>query len=257
MTSNGYLFDERTVEKAVREWKLRQVQITLDGTEENYNAIKSFRGVSGSPYQKVLHNVSLLLENGVDVKLRLSLTSGNGEDLGRLIDELEDRFGDYGKHIKDSNKLYPYIGFVSQEANETCGWECLSPEQLLEFQALTDRIEKIWPSKAAMNGLETTKCMADDDGSVVIMPDGSLQKCENIADGNTFGSIYSEDQDQSKRLKYKEKYEFDRCRDCPLYPVCILLKECIPARRINETYCKYLVEFSKKKLCALSVDIFT
>ena len=32
---------------------------------------------------------------------------------------------------------------------------------------------------------------------------------------------------------------------------------CIPARRINETYCKYLVELSKKKLCALCVDIFT
>ena len=242
MTSNGYLFDERTVEKAVSEWKLRQVQITLDGTEQNYNAIKSYRGAPGSPYKKVLNNISFLLEKGVEVRLRLSLTSGNGKDLSRLIDELENRFS-------DSCKLYPYIGIVSEAPyNDTCGWEGLSPEHVQEFQALTDRIEKIWPSKTVMNGLQTTKCMADYDGSVVIMPDGSLLKCENIADGDAFGSIYSEQQDPAKRLKYKEKMEFDRCGDCPLYPGCILLKECIPARRINETYCKYLVEFSKKKL---------
>ena len=34
MISNGYLFDKDTVEQAVSHWKLKSVQITLDGTEE-------------------------------------------------------------------------------------------------------------------------------------------------------------------------------------------------------------------------------
>ncbi|MEI3172875.1 MAG: radical SAM protein [Lachnospiraceae bacterium] len=40
--SNGYLFDGATVEQAVSHWKLKNVQITLDGTEEIYNRSKAF-----------------------------------------------------------------------------------------------------------------------------------------------------------------------------------------------------------------------
>ena len=246
MTSNGYLFDERIAEKAVREWKLRQVQITLDGTEDNYNSIKSYNNAQSSPYRKVLKNISLLLKKGIEVKLRLSLTSGNADDLDKLIDELESMF-------KGSSGLYPYIGIVSEEFlpvyNGTGDCEPLSKERVLEYQALSDRIESIWPSKPAFDGLLVTKCMADDDGSAAIMPDGKLQKCENIIeDSNAYGSIYSEEENKEKRLKYKEKLEFDRCGDCPLYPGCIILKECIPVRRINDLYCKCLVEQSERKL---------
>ena len=41
MISNGYLFDGATVEQAVSHWKLKSVQITLDGTEEIYNRSKA------------------------------------------------------------------------------------------------------------------------------------------------------------------------------------------------------------------------
>lgn len=37
MMSNGYLFDGETVRRAASLWKLRRVQITLDGTENVYN----------------------------------------------------------------------------------------------------------------------------------------------------------------------------------------------------------------------------
>ena len=42
MVSNGYLFDKETIRKAKEDWALRWVQITLDGTEEQYNHIKGF-----------------------------------------------------------------------------------------------------------------------------------------------------------------------------------------------------------------------
>ena len=246
MTSNGYLFDESTVEKAAGLWKLKRVQITLDGTEDNYNSIKSYSHAQTSPFRRVLNNISLLLQKGIEVKLRLSLTSANACDLDKLIDELESLF-------KGCSHLLPYVGLVSDEFltayDETCEWERLSPEHIQEYQALTDRIEEIWPSKPTIDGLSVTHCMADNDGDVAIMPDGKLLKCENIVDDDqAFGSIYSDVQDPKNRLKFKEKKEFERCGNCPLYPSCILLRECIPARKINELYCKYAVEHSEKKL---------
>ena len=38
--TNGYLFNEKVVEKAVQLWHLKRAQVTLDGTEQNYNRIK-------------------------------------------------------------------------------------------------------------------------------------------------------------------------------------------------------------------------
>ena len=42
MVSNGYLFDADTVQKAVSDWNLQRVQVTLDGTEQVYNKTKAF-----------------------------------------------------------------------------------------------------------------------------------------------------------------------------------------------------------------------
>lgn len=58
MISNGYLFDDATVKQAVELWKLKRIQITLDGTEDMYNRSKAFIYKDGpSPYQVVLANL--------------------------------------------------------------------------------------------------------------------------------------------------------------------------------------------------------
>ena len=41
MTTNGYLFDDDTIKEAKDEWRLKKVQITLDGTEQTYNRCKA------------------------------------------------------------------------------------------------------------------------------------------------------------------------------------------------------------------------
>ena len=62
MVSNGYLFDEETVRKAVGSWDLKNVQITLDGTEKVYNRSKAYIYQEGSPYQVVMGNIQRLLD---------------------------------------------------------------------------------------------------------------------------------------------------------------------------------------------------
>lgn len=96
--SNGYLFDGATVEQAVSHWKLKSVQITLDGTEEIYNRSKAFIYKDGkSPYQVVLANIQRLLDAGVSVHIRLNMDEHNADNLMELADELHERFGGKGK----------------------------------------------------------------------------------------------------------------------------------------------------------------
>lgn len=111
MISNGYLFDGATVEQAVSHWKLKSVQITLDGTEEIYNRSKAFIYKDGkSPYQVVLANIQRLLDAGVSVHIRLNMDEHNADNLMELADELHERFRGKGKFSVYSHTLFEFAG---------------------------------------------------------------------------------------------------------------------------------------------------
>lgn len=57
MVSNGYLFNPTLICEAVDVWKLRKIQITLDGTESVYEKIKQFGDKQS--FQKVIENIRL------------------------------------------------------------------------------------------------------------------------------------------------------------------------------------------------------
>ena len=75
--------------------------------------------------------------------------------------------------------------------------------------------------------LKLNHCMADNDGSVVILPDGHVGKCEHYTDSGWFGHVTEEGWDEKVRVSYKElREELDTCRDCAFYPDCIRLVKC-------------------------------
>ena len=93
MISNGFLFDEKLIKRAAELWRLRQIQITLDGTEGVYNAVKRYVDAGEkSPYQVVLANIRGLLDAGVRVIVRLNVSRANAKNLLALVDDLEARF---------------------------------------------------------------------------------------------------------------------------------------------------------------------
>jgi hypothetical protein len=67
--TNGYLFDDAMVQKAVKLWKLKAAQITLDGTEAVYNRTKAFIYPGVNAYQTVKANIGRLLDAGINVCL--------------------------------------------------------------------------------------------------------------------------------------------------------------------------------------------
>ena len=93
--------------------------------------------------------------------------------------------------------------------------------------------------------------MADTDNSMVVYPDGRLFKCEHIEIGDEVGSIYSLEHDytaQPGAVKYLPHIERAVCSDCPIYPSCILLKNCNGTDDYNDFTCKFNVESYEKSL---------
>lgn len=220
MTSNGFLFDEALVQTAKNDWKLRQIQITLDGTEAVYNRTKAYVHSEGSAYQRVLRNIGLLLDAEIRVVLRLNIGLSNWEDMLALADELSARFPDRALLTVYPALLRDY-GPKKNSADQR--------RELMErFTRVYRRLEEngLRRKPVLPRTIRLNECMADSDNSLSILPDGTLGKCEHESENGSVGSIYSDALNAEALASWRERLEIDACRTCVLYPQCTHLKRC-------------------------------
>jgi len=219
MVSNGYLFDEETVHTATEQWKLDFVQITLDGMEQIYNKTKAYIYEEGSAYQRVLRNIGLLLDAGVHVEVRLNMGRGNQNDLYALADALAERFA-------GQKGLTVYCVLLRNFFTDGRAWD--GENSLGAYDALQKRLIELGFGKLMYLKREVAvnQCMADNDGSLTILPDGRIGKCEHESEQNLIGSIYSEEPDAAAVSAWKERIVIPECQDCLFAPTCIRLKQC-------------------------------
>lgn len=238
MVSNAYLFNKELVDKAKKFWNLEKIQITLDGTENIYNKVKAYIYKDEiSPFQRVINNIKLLLEADVAVRVRLNLDFHNYDDLEVLINDLAKQYSKYEKFSIYISLLYENAGknkFVRSDEKKILLWN--------RYDQLCALISSY--GMPAYNTLKIyrrfTHCMADSKFTTMILPDGSLGKCENYVDDNFYGSIYSDNVDQFYIDKFKEVCDCgEQCRSCALQPKCLGLKVC-------PNHAKTCDEFDKK-----------
>lgn len=225
MVSNGLLFDDATVTEAVQEWKLNKVQITLDGTEKVYNRVKNYVDPVGNPFLRVMGNIHRLVDAKVKVNVRLNIDRHNAEDLFILAEQLGEAFGGN-----------PLVNVYSHSLFETCAPGASVKRSDSQRKALFDtqmrlreRLKELGLSKPAKLGhsIKLNHCMADSDGSVVILPDGHVGKCEHYSDSDWFAHVMEEGRDESVLEGFKAlRPEFDFCAECPCYPDCFRLVKC-------------------------------
>ena len=224
MISNGYLFDEATVDKAVNLWGLERVQITLDGPEEVYNRVKAYASAEENPFRRVLRNIDLLSEKKIQVNIRLNVDFYNQEDIRALIEELGKRYAG-NKHVSVYlNMLFSHVGYEPVHHSQE------DIIELLEIIAqCTDRLRElgVTHSRRDIPSLQVNQCMADNPHMVEIQPDGSFCRCEHESVLDSYGSIQAGVLDPEKPLKWRETIQrSDDCPDCCVYPFCFMLRRC-------------------------------
>ncbi len=223
MISNGYLFDEATVKRAKENWKLKNIQITLDGTETVYNQTKAYVTPCESPFKKVLDNIGLLLQNEIQVSIRLNLGLHNADDLEMLVKELAMRF-------EDKSHLGAYACLLF----DGCGMEPVHfrADELALLNEKKASLENLIRSFASdpvsgkLPRLIAHRCMADNTFSVTVLPSGKLGKCEHYTDSHYVGDLESGVTDGQELKCFAEPITFPVCAECPLYPSCIKLNLC-------------------------------
>lgn len=243
--SNGYLFDNEIIKKAINLWKLKKVQITLDGTEKVYNKCKSYIYSDSNPFQRVISNINNLTNNGIKVAIRLNLGLHNCDNILELVNLLVNIFtGNQNIHI------YPHLLFenvgklpkiYTEEESQFLYQKLYQIEKVIEENALCE----ISP---LTNKFKQNACMANDDRSYVITPNGSLAKCENIITTDLCGDIFENKIDFKKIESMSERIFFKLCDSCPLLPHCINLKIC-PTKKVECNYYEQNYRIRKIKQC--------
>lgn len=234
MISNGYLLNEANIGKAKDLWRIKLVQITLDGTEEIYNRIKDYVDPQGSPFLRVMKNVEALLDAGICVRIAMNVTEENCRDLLLLADQLAEQFGGRkGFQVACA----AVADTAAYKPGQTVGTMTTSNDAVKNFLILQKRLTELgvyYPGKLSVS-VRAIACAADNSSAVVVLPDGSLGLCGSIAEGETFGSIFSPERDIAMINSWKERILLTDpiCDDCLYYPLCIRLKKC-PEEACNE-----------------------
>lgn len=237
MTTNGYLFSESIIDKALSLWRLKDVQITLDGTEKNYNKIKSYIYKNKNPYLKVTDNIKILLSRGIKVTIRLNLTTENADDLRQLITKL---IADYSGNTNFSIYVHPLFELINEShTRKEVFKRLMSLHEMINDSQLGQEYSNL--SKPRIH-----QCKADANGkSVVIFPDGHIGLCDHQWQSDYIGHVESDELDYSIIERWKEyNTPIDRCGSCLLYPDCLKLRLCETNNQCFEEF----IEFNKFRL---------
>lgn len=229
--SNAYLFTPEMQQRAISNWHLTQIQVTLDGTEQIYNRIKNYisedtaDGTEGkrlSPYKRVIDNMLSADRKGIGVVIRVNVDLHNADDLIRFADEMRRHIGSRETNISIySNTLFDCAPHLKGEHREAT----IALAQLRLMRHLYE-IGLLFMKDISLEP-KVLMCMADNVNAVTIQPDGMLGKCEHHNDVHQFSDLHATFFDKREYEGYFQAYDHHpSCCDCPIMPLCIRLKVC-------------------------------
>lgn len=221
MTTNGSLFTDDIVNKAINLWNLKNVQITLDGTKDVYNKIKAYANIYNA-FEQVDKNIERLLNNNVAVRVRLNVSLDNAEDLKQLCKYLASKY--------KKNRLFSVYTFMV--LNHRNNKPYIDYDKKCIINKMIEINDYLFDSGIGMRDILKRKyqpnfCMADNDKHLVIYPNGKVGKCEYFISENFIGDIYNNHlcTSISDDWKFLKKNKCN-CSNCLHYPRCFELDKC-------------------------------
>ena len=210
-TTNGVLIDRKTIDYLVQINADVGFQITLDGDRKHHDNTRFLSGNIGT-YDTILNNVRLLLNNQIDVLLRINYTADNFLSLSSILEDLNNLKDAEKAHLKfDLQKVWQE---KDNDLNETGIMEMLRHGG---FMVSTPNVN--------VDSLRFP-CYADYVNQLLINYNGDVFKCtardfnrsKRLGRLNKKGDVDWEGILSENRLqKYPPK---NICKTCSIFPLC-------------------------------------
>ena len=220
LTTNGFYLTQDAASRAKDLWHVTMAQITLDGTQKIYNETKLYADACNDPFERVLDNIEAALKLGINIGIRLNMDAKNADDLMDLAEVLKARFSIYSNVHVHVELLYEFTGRLNRFGP--------SEELVKRYLELIDKLYLygLYQLPELRRQIKVNKCMADNDSTEVILPDGRIGKCEHVDEEDTIGSIFVDVRDEKSVAFWKQTVRFSECDNCPMDPLCLSLKKC-------------------------------
>lgn len=248
MISNGYLFTDELISKASSLWKLQDVQITLDGTEEVYNKTKRYI-YQGNPFKTVIENIHKLLQANIHVTIRLNCDKNNYKNLIELVKFIKEEFKGYGNISMYVWEIFSETKRSIEEANEQ--FKCMEEvDRVICESGMTT-------SGIITSGIKSQHCLVDTGQGVNIDMEGNLFLCEHHIGNDFFGDIYHPEIKDFNNFKKWRNYtdnHSEQCLNCKLRATCLKMQGCTDQYECVGYEQQYYINQVKRHLIILQDD---
>lgn len=237
--TNGYLFNEKNLDKVVNEWHVNNMQITLDGVNEKYNKVKNYIYKDDpNPFEKVINNIDELIKRHIYINIRMNVDNNNAEDIKELAIYLCKKF-----------KNHPDKAYLSIYSNKiyNCESSLKYQEELVNHLLEIDQIllDNKFYSKCTDEGIRYVHCQVDNGQGVLITPTGEIGLCQGTIEGRLLGHIDNPidlDIDLLKHISKFEENNMDICENCVMKPACVRLTYCTDMRQCDKIWKDYKIK---------------
>ncbi len=215
--SNGSLITPAIVDKMAGLWKLRDIQISMDGAEEDYRRRKCYLEYC-DVYCKVMEAVSLMSEAGIHVTVRCNVDEENWPRIPRYLEDMRRGISDK----KNVSLYFAPLYDVRFGGEDIAMWKRIIT---MEPEILKAGF-KLYRLKEIDMTFRRWFCISDC-GASVVFPDGKLSPCEHYPIRNVFGDIWRGETDPETRKDFCRKDRIrEKCRNCPYLPLCTPFATC-------------------------------
>ncbi len=217
MITNASLLTPEMAKEAKELWHLKNVQVSLDGSREDYELRKNYYLPEKYNYDTVMRAIHLFSEQGIHVRLRINVDFENIVRMPIFFSELKKEFG-------TMENIDVYLTALYQE-REKEGFIDLYKK----IYFLTDLLDEIGIPRTIRSEYDTNcfrmnMCMADAmNDNIVITTDGIFNNCEHLPESRTWGNIFDGVTDPDKEKELSAEPVID-----PVCAKCAFLPECTP-----------------------------
>lgn len=209
--TNGSLLSDEIVNDKLQFWNVKNIQITLDGTEKEYIKRKRYINPSEGEFYKILNNISKVALKGIFVNIRLNIDTQNKLDILELLKEIDKIYSTYENVV-----FYP--AFITGTPNVLAEEEKIT--YIKEMLLTMKNIKKLTAGTKFYSLPRMHACMNGNPKSFSIDVNGNIYTCEHHVgiENHKIGNINSEENlndSRGRNIVFREE-----CDKCVFLPKC-------------------------------------
>lgn len=216
MITNGSLITDEIARKIKNEWKISFIQITLDGYGEVYNDAKAYISPEKWFFEKIIENIKILNQAGVQIGIRMNYDTHNYVGLKNLIMFMHNECKDLDGI---TYYVYPLWNSLNEYSKDKFVSSAEADHQYVDLIRLLVNNRMCSLNKVLRINYKKNQCMSCSKYGFSIFPNGKLGKCSETFK-QTIGDVW-------KGVVDIQKYKFwtnvaidNRCIECKYLPFC-------------------------------------